>query len=61
MAKDFDLALKAGSEMGVAMPTIGLVRQFLAVLKSTGRGDLDFSGLILLMEDLAGIKDAYKS
>ena len=30
MAKDFDLALKAGSEMGVAMPTIGLARQFLA-------------------------------
>ena len=28
MAKDFDLAIKAGSEMGVAMPTIGLVRQF---------------------------------
>jgi len=61
MAKDFDLAIKAGSEMGVAMPTIALVRQFLTMMKATGRGDLDFSALILLMEDLAGIKDPFKS
>jgi len=61
MAKDFDLALKAGSEMGVAMPTIGLVRQFYGMMKATGRGELDFSALILLMEELAGIKDPFKS
>jgi len=61
MAKDFDLALKAGSEMGVAMPTTGLVRQFLGMMKATGRGELDFSGLILLMEELAGIKEPFKS
>ena len=61
MAKDFDLALKAGNEMGVAMPTIGLVRQFLTTMKATGRGELDFSGLILLMEELAGMKDSYNS
>ena len=61
MAKDFDLAMKAGSELGVAMPTIALVRQFLTMMNATGRGELDFSGLILLMEDLAGIKDPYKS
>ena len=30
--------------MGVAMPTIGLVRQFLTMMKATGRGELDFSG-----------------
>ena len=29
--------------------------------KATGRGDLDFSALILLMEELAGIKDPFKS
>lgn len=61
MVKDMDLALSAGSRMGVAMPTIGLVRQFLGVLKATGRGDLDLSGLILLMEEMAGIKDPYTS
>jgi hypothetical protein len=46
----------AGQEMGVPMPTIGLVRQFLCMLQATGRGDLDFSALLLLMEDLAGIE-----
>jgi len=61
MAKDFDLALRVGSQLGVALPTIGLVRQFLGMMKATGRGELDFSGLILLMEELAGIKDPYKS
>jgi len=61
MAKDFDLALKAGGELGVAMPTIGLVRQFLNMMKGTGRGELDFSGLILLMEEVAGIKDPFKA
>jgi 3-hydroxyisobutyrate dehydrogenase-like beta-hydroxyacid dehydrogenase len=56
MAKDFDLALDVGKKLGVSMPTIGLVRQFLGALQSTGRGELDFSALLLLMEELGGIK-----
>lgn len=56
MAKDFDLALTAGDKMGVPMPTIALVRQFLGVLKATGRGDMDFSALLLVMEELSGMK-----
>jgi len=31
------------------------------MMKGTGRGELDFSALILLMEELAGIKEPYKS
>ncbi len=31
------------------------------MMKATGRGDLDFSALILLMEELAGIKEPFKS
>ena len=56
MAKDFDLALDAGQKLGSPMPTIGLVRQFLGMLQATGRGELDFSALLLLMEELGGIK-----
>jgi len=56
MAKDFDLALAAGDRMGVPMPTIALVRQFLGVLKATGRGDLDFSALLQVMEEISAIK-----
>lgn len=61
MVKDFDLALSAGSQLGVALPTVALVRQLFGMLKATGRGELDLSGLILLMEELAGIKDPYSS
>jgi 3-hydroxyisobutyrate dehydrogenase-like beta-hydroxyacid dehydrogenase len=56
MAKDLDLAIAAGGELGAPMPTIALVRQFLGVLKATDRGELDFSALLLLMEELGGIK-----
>ncbi len=56
MAKDFDLALEAGKKLGVSLPTIGMVRQFLGALQATDRGELDFSALLLLMEDLAGVK-----
>lgn len=56
MAKDLDLALAAGQKLGVPMPTTSLVRQFLGMLKATGKGELDFSALLLLMEELGGIK-----
>lgn len=56
MAKDLDLALDAGQKLGVPMPTTSLVRQFLGMLKATGKGELDFSALLLLMEELGGIK-----
>jgi 3-hydroxyisobutyrate dehydrogenase-like beta-hydroxyacid dehydrogenase len=56
MAKDFDLALAAGQKLGAPMPTTSLVRQFLGMLETTGRGELDFSALLLLMEELGGAK-----
>ena len=56
MAKDFALILDAGKKIGAPMPTISLVRQFLGMLQATGRGELDFSALLLLMEELGGIK-----
>ena len=56
MAKDIDLALAAGQKFGAPMPTTGLVRQFLGMLQATGRGELDFSALLLLMEELGGVK-----
>jgi len=56
MAKDYDLALEASRKIGVIMPTVSLVRQFLGALEATGKGNLDFSALFLLMEELSGIK-----
>ncbi len=56
MAKDMDIALIIGRELGVSMPTVSLVRQFFSALEATGRGELDHIALVLLMEEISGIK-----
>ena len=56
MAKDFDIALDTGRANNVPMPITSLVRQFLGTMKAQGKGELDFFGLITLLEDMAGIK-----
>ena len=56
IAKDFDIALATGRGLNVPMPITSLARQFFGAMKARGTGDLDFFGLVTLMEDLAGIK-----
>jgi len=56
MAKDFDIALDTGKALNLPMPATALARQFFSMMKATGKGNLDFFSLVLLMEELAGIK-----
>ena len=56
MAKDFDIALDTGKANNVPMPITSLVRQFLGAMKAQGKGELDFFGLVKLLEEMAGIK-----
>lgn len=56
MAKDFDIALDTGKAINVPMPITSLVRQFLEAMKATGKGELDYFGLVSLMEELAGVE-----
>lgn len=56
IAKDFDIALETGRSANVPMPMTALVRQLYEALKAKGKGDIDFFGLVTLLEDLAGIK-----
>jgi 3-hydroxyisobutyrate dehydrogenase-like beta-hydroxyacid dehydrogenase len=56
MQKDFDLALTMAKAKNVPLPVTGLVRQFFAAAEATGKGDLDFSSLILLAEEMSGMK-----
>jgi len=56
LSKDFDLALATGLQLESPMPITGMVRQFLGMLVSTGKEELDYISLVLLMEELAGIK-----
>ena len=51
--KDLANALALGREIGVALPATALVEQQMEALKVAGRVDLDHSGLITLVEDLA--------
>jgi 3-hydroxyisobutyrate dehydrogenase len=57
MEKDFDLALDIARKMDVALPVTGMTRQFLASARATGKGEQDFSSLVVVAEELAGIKE----
>jgi 3-hydroxyisobutyrate dehydrogenase len=56
MTKDFDLALSTGCKMDVPMPLTALVRQLYGAMKATGKGELDYFGLLAQMQELAGIE-----
>ena len=51
--KDIKIALETGSEYGVPLMVTGLVGQMMTAADSRGSGDLDHSGLVRLVEELA--------
>jgi 3-hydroxyisobutyrate dehydrogenase-like beta-hydroxyacid dehydrogenase len=57
MAKDFDLALDTGRKTDTPMPLTALTRQLYGAMKATGKGELDYFGMVALMEEMAGIKN----
>ncbi len=54
--KDLRNALLAGESMKVPLPLTSLVQQILMSLMNEGKGDLDHSGIVNFIEDLAGIE-----
>jgi 3-hydroxyisobutyrate dehydrogenase len=54
--KDLGIALDECKRMGVAMPGLGLVREFYVALKSQGHGRLGYHSLLLALEQLSNIK-----
>jgi 2-hydroxy-3-oxopropionate reductase len=54
--KDLGIATASGKEYGVPMPVTGLVSQMFEALAAMGRGDLDHSAFVTLIEDMAGHK-----
>jgi 2-hydroxy-3-oxopropionate reductase len=54
--KDLRNALDLAREAGVIVPVTAEVEQLMQRLRVAGRGDCDHSGLVTVLEDLAGIR-----
>ncbi len=53
--KDLDLIMASARALGVPLPTTAVVQELFSALRVRGRGGLDHSGVITLLEDLAGL------
>jgi len=54
--KDLNVIARTAQEFGVPLPVTSLVRELFAAMLAAGRGELDHSGIITVLEDLAQIK-----
>ena len=54
--KDLGLILESARELGVPLPATAVVQELFNALRVKGRGGLDHSGVITLLEDLAGVR-----
>jgi 2-hydroxy-3-oxopropionate reductase len=50
------IAVSAGQDFGVPLPVSALVHELFKETVLSGRGELDHSALLTLVEDRAGIK-----
>jgi 3-hydroxyisobutyrate dehydrogenase-like beta-hydroxyacid dehydrogenase len=55
MAKDLELALDMGRQLGVCTPSTALTKQMLEANIARGNGDKDFAYLVRLIEELSGV------
>lgn len=55
MAKDLDLALSVGKQLGVCTPSTALTKQMLEANIAKGHGEKDFAMLVKLTEELSGL------
>jgi len=53
--KDLGLIMESGRALGVPLPTTAVVQELFHALRARGRGGLDHSGVITLLEELAGM------
>ena len=54
--KDLGLIMEASRALGVPLPTTAMVQELFNALRQKGRGGLDHSGVITLLEELAGVE-----
>jgi 2-hydroxy-3-oxopropionate reductase len=56
--KDLGLIMESARAMGVPLPSTAVVQELFGALRVKGGGGLDHSGIITLLEDLAGLRGA---
>ena len=54
--KDLGLIMEAGRALGVPLPATAVVQELFNALRVRGRGGLDHSGVVTLLEELAGVE-----
>ena len=59
--KDLNIIMKTASDYGIPLPVTSLVHELFAAMVAAGRGDLDHSGIITVLEDLAGVQARTKA
>jgi len=55
--KDLGLIMESARELGVPLPTTAVVQELFSALRGKGDGGLDHSGVITLLEALAGARE----
>ena len=55
--KDLGLIMESARELGVPLPTTAVVQELFHALRVRGKGGLDHSGVITLLESLAGVSE----
>lgn len=54
--KDLNIIMKTAIDYGVPLPATSVVHSLFNAMIAKGRGDLDHSGIITIIEDLAGVQ-----
>ncbi|MBI2202473.1 MAG: 2-hydroxy-3-oxopropionate reductase [Candidatus Rokubacteria bacterium] len=55
--KDLGLIMESARELGVPLPATAVVQELFSALRVKGQGGLDHSGVITLLEALAGLRE----
>ena len=59
--KDLNIIMQTGNDYRVPLPVTSLVHELFAAMQAAGRGDLDHTGVITVLEDLAAVQARTKA
>jgi 2-hydroxy-3-oxopropionate reductase len=59
--KDLNIIMRTGNDYNVPLPVTSLAHELFAAMLAAGRGDLDHTGVITVLEDLAGVQARTKT